>query len=106
MNQDSLGIQGYPHKMMLGGIEIWFKPLAGGDWAMAILNRGAAAQAVSFDWSKEDVGDGLSRRNADFDKTSYQIRDITRKRDAGTTAQALSVSVPAHGVELYRLRRS
>ena len=106
VNQDSLGVQGYPHKTMLGGVEIWFKPLVGGDWAMAILNRAAAAQTVTFDWSRENVGDGQSRRNADFDKTTYQLRDLTRKRDAGTTAQPLSVSVPAHGVELYRLRKS
>jgi alpha-galactosidase len=42
VNQDSLGVRG-SRKAMLDGVEIWFKPLVGGDWAMAILNRGGTA---------------------------------------------------------------
>ena len=106
VDQDSLGVQGFAHKAMLDGIEIWFKPLAGGDWAMAILNRSGTPQGVAFDWSMENVGDDLSHRNTDFGKTTYAIRDLWRKRDAGTTAQALSVTVPAHGAEFYRLRKN
>lgn len=106
VDQDSLGVQGYPHKAMMNGVEIWFKPLVGGDWAMAILNRGSAPQAVAFDFSKENVGDGLSNRNAEFGKTTYRVRDLWNKRDAGTTAQMLSATVAAHGVEMYRLRRN
>ena len=105
IDQDSLGVQGFPYKAMLDGVEIWFKPLAAGEWAMAILNRGGAAQTVAFDWSKENVGDDMNGRNADFGKTRYQVRDLWRKREAGTTAQPLSVAVPAHGAELFRLRR-
>jgi alpha-galactosidase len=105
VNQDSLGVQGYAHKSMFSGVEIWFKPLVGGDWAVAILNRSNAAQTVAFDWSKENVDDGQSHRNADFGKTVYRVRNLMTKSDAGTTAQALSVVVPAHGVEMYRLRR-
>jgi len=105
VNQDSLGVQGYAHKSMFSGIEIWFKPLVGGDWAVAILNRSSAAQTVAFDWSKENVDDGQSHRNADFGKTVYRVRNLLTKTDAGTTATSLSVVVPAHGVEMYRLRR-
>ena len=105
VNQDSLGIQGYAHKAMLDGVEIWFKPLVGGDWAMAILNRGTAAQSVTFDWSREYVGDDLSHRNAEFGTMTYRVRDLWKKRDTGTTAQPLSVMVPAHGVAMYRLHK-
>jgi alpha-galactosidase len=106
VNQDSLGVQGYPHKAMLDGIEVWFKPLVGGDWAMAILNRNSAPQQVTFDWSKEWVGDNLSNRNAEFGTTTYVVRDLWAKRDTGRTTQPLSVTVPGHGVEMYRLRKS
>ncbi|MEO8622306.1 MAG: glycoside hydrolase family 27 protein [bacterium] len=106
VDQDSLGVQGYAHKAMLDGIEIWFKPLTGGDWAVAFLNRGNAVQAVSFDWSKESVGDDLSHRNANFDRTTYRVRDLWRARDAGTTAQPLAITIPAHGAEFFRLRRN
>ena len=106
VDQDSLGIQGYPHKTMLSGVEIWFKPLAGGDWAMAILNRSAGPQTVTFDFAHENVGDGLSNRNAEFGKTTYRVRDLWTKSDAGTTAQPLSVVVPVHGAQMYRLRKN
>jgi alpha-galactosidase len=106
VNQDSLGVQGYAHKTMFSGVEIWFKPLVGGDWAMAILNRSNTSQAVAFDWGKENVDDGQSHRNTDFGKTTYRVRNLMMKSDAGTTAQPLSVTVPAHGVEMYRLRRN
>jgi alpha-galactosidase len=106
VNQDSLGVQGYAHKSMFSGVEFWFKPLVGGDWAMVILNRSNTLQTVAFDWSKENVDDGQSHRNTDFGKTTYRVRDLWKKSDAGTTAQPLSVMVPAHGVEMYRLRRN
>ena len=75
-------------------------------WAVAFLNRGNSAQAVTFDWSTENVGDDLSRRNANFDRTTYRVRDLWPARDAGTTAQPLAMTIPAHGAELYRLRRN
>ena len=105
IDQDSLGVQGYAHKTMLSGVEIWVKPLAGGDWAVAVLNRGIVPQAVSFDWVHENVGDGLSHHDANFGTMTYAIRDLWTKRDAGTTAQPLSVTVAAHCAELYRLRK-
>ena len=73
---------------------------------MAILNRGAAAQGVSFDWSHENVGDGLSQHDAKFAQTIYGIRDLWAKREVGTTTQPLAVLVPGHGAELYRLRKN
>src|SRR5919202_887529 len=46
VDQDSLGVQGFPYSSATSdGVEIWFKPLAGGDWAMAVLNRGTAPRA-------------------------------------------------------------
>ena len=52
------------------------------------------------------LGDDLSRRNANFDRTTYRVRDLWRARDAGTTPQPLAMTIPAHGAEFYRLRRN
>ena len=105
VDQDSLGVQGYAHKTMLSGVEIWVKPLVGGDWAVAVLNRGIVAQPVTLDWAHENVGDGLSHHDANFSTTTYAIRNLWTTRDSGTTAQPLSVTVAPHGAELYRLRK-
>jgi hypothetical protein len=51
------------------------------------------------------VGDDLSHRNAEFGTMAYRVRDLWKKRDTGTTAQPLSVMVPAHGVAMYRLHK-
>ena len=103
VNQDPLGVQGFQYSAR-DGIEVWFKPLTGGDWAMAVLNRNADARRVSFDWVRESVSDSFSKRDARFDTARYAVRDLWTKRDAGTTATALSAEVPGHDVLMLRLR--
>jgi alpha-galactosidase len=61
---------------------------------------------VTFDWAHEYVSDDLSHREARFWNTTYQLRDLWAKRDAGTTAKPLAVTVPGHDVVLYRLRKT
>jgi alpha-galactosidase len=103
VNQDPLGVQGFQYSAR-DGIEVWFKPLTGGDWAMAVLNRNADARRVAFDWVRESVSDSVSKRDARFDTARYAVRDLWTKRDAGTTATALSAEVPGHDVLMLRLR--
>ncbi|HKG91498.1 MAG TPA: glycoside hydrolase family 27 protein [Gemmatimonadaceae bacterium] len=105
VNQDSLGVQGWPYETTTDGLEVWFKPLAGGDWAMAILNRADAPRAVSFDFAHEWVSDDLSKRETRFGTTTYRIRDLWTKRDLGTTARPLAVQVPGHDVVMVRLAK-
>jgi alpha-galactosidase len=106
VNQDSLGVQGFAYSSTMEGIETWVKPLAGGDWAIAILNRESTPRPVTFDFKREYVSDGLSNRSADFGSTTYRIRDLWAKRDAGTTAQPLTVTVGGHDVAMYRLHKA
>jgi len=102
VDQDPLGIQGFKY---LGedSLEIWFKPLVGGDWAMCVLNRGGASKKVRFDWRNEPVKDDFSGRSASFDATAYRIRDLWTKRDLGTTGETLTADIPAHDVLMLRL---
>lgn len=104
VDQDPLGIQGFKHSAD-GGVEIWFRPLAGGDWAMAVLNRNVEPSRVTFDWRRETVADSMTGKDAAFATTSYGLRDLWTRRDLGTTDEALSAEVPGRDVLMLRLDR-
>jgi alpha-galactosidase len=105
VNQDSLGVQGFKYASR-DSVEIWFKPLAAGDWAVTFLNRGATPRSVSFDWAREAVADSLSKRDAQLASTRYQLRNLWTKQAAGTTARPLAATVPAKDVLMLRLHRA
>jgi alpha-galactosidase len=105
VNQDSLGVQGFKYASR-DSVEIWFKPLTGGDWAVTFLNRGATPRTVSFDWAREAVADSLSKRDAQLASTRYQLRNLWTKQAAGTTARPLAATVPAKDVLMLRLHRA
>jgi alpha-galactosidase len=102
VDQDPLGIQGWRY-LDDAGLELWFRPLAEGDWAMCVLNRTAAARAVRFDWRREHVMDDLSKRAAEFDRIVYRIRDLWTGNDLGTTESPLAAQVPGRDVLMVRL---
>jgi alpha-galactosidase len=104
VDQDPLGIPGFPYRKE-DGLEIWFRPLEGDAWALAVLNRNSDARKVTFDWVREDVEDALHQRRTHFDKHVYKVRDLFMHTDAGSTAQALKTTVPGHGVVMYRLEK-
>ena len=103
VNQDPLGIQGFRYASE-NGVETWFKPLAGGDWAVCFLNRGTSVQSVIFPWKEAAVTDTLSGRDAAFAKVKYRIEDIWAVKDAGTTGKPLAVKIRPHDVAMFRLR--
>ena len=102
LNQDALGVQAFRHSAR-DGVEFWFKPLAGGDWALMVLNRNATPRSVSFDWNAEVVRDELSGRDAGFGKTRYALRELWRGRDAGQTGQPLKAELPGRDALVLRL---
>ena len=103
VDQDSLGIQGFQHSAR-DSVEIWFKPLTRGEWAMVVLNRAQSPRDVRFDWSREAVSDSLSRRSASFGSTTYRVRDLWTKKDLGTTKSPLAAKVPRRDVLMIRLQ--
>jgi alpha-galactosidase len=105
VDQDSLGIQGFKYSAK-DSVEIWFKPLVKGDWAMCVLNRSRAPQKISYDWKTEAVTDSLSGRDAGFATTTYRLRNLWTKKEVGTTKKALSATVPGHDVLMLRLRKN
>ena len=102
INQDKLGIQAFK-AMADGQVEVWAKPLADGQWALMFLNRSSAAVDYRYDWRAHPVGDDISKRAMDFDKTVYRWSDIWGKQ-AGDTSGKLVTRLAPHSVLLMRLQ--
>jgi alpha-galactosidase len=87
VNQDALGIQGFKYSQK-DSLEIWFKPLNQGKWAVAFLNRSKQSKKLNFNWKNEVVKD-----------------DIFKKELGGNTKNALAAVVPAHDILLLELEK-
>jgi len=74
-----------------GEQEIWTRPLAGGDVAVALFNRGDVAAPMTARWAEL----GLSAAPA-------RVRDLWAHADV-PAASAYTATVPAHGVVMLRL---
>ncbi len=103
INQDTLGIQGFKYSSN-DSLETWFKPLAGGDWAVCFLNRGQNARTVEFSWSRHPISDSLSGRAIDFQKTVFRINDVWKHKDCGTTDKTFKNEIISHDVIMLRLK--
>jgi alpha-galactosidase len=103
VDQDPLVIQAFRY-LTLGDLEVWMKPLEKGELAVAFLNRGKAAEPVTFDWADHGFKDDASQRAFDFEKQTYRIRDLWAHRDLENTGKAITGSVASHDVWMLRLR--
>ncbi len=102
VNQDKLAVQGFRYAAN-DGVEYWFKPLADGDWAFMALNRNKTPRKIAFNWTGEAVKDALSKRDAAFATTRYQLRDLWTGQLSGDTAKALTAELPGQDVLMLRL---
>jgi alpha-galactosidase len=93
IDQDPLGVQG--RKVRDGGaIEVWMKPLAGGERALVLFNRGSVEAPIAFDW--EDIGFAPDMTLA--------VRDLWEHKDLGTFTKRFEARVAPHGVVMLRAR--
>jgi alpha-galactosidase len=92
VDQDSLGAGG-KRVSSTGDIEIWKKPLASGDIAISILNHSNEEMRAVVSWDTLSIG------------KNYAVRDLWAHADRGTTSEAFSEPVSAHGVIVLRLHR-
>jgi len=104
IDQDSLGIQGFKYSSQ-DSLEIWLKPLKGGDWAVCFLNKGNSEVPVTFDWKKEVISDTLSRRVLNASVDNYRVRDLWTRKTVGSTRAPLKGGVPSHDVWMLRLEK-
>lgn len=102
IDQDELGIPALPW-VKGTEIEVWAKPLDGGGWAIAFLNRTGRAQAMTFDWKRFDLKDDSFGKEARLSSVNYAVRNVWAKRAAGDTAKALVVKLAPFETALFRL---
>lgn len=107
VDQDKLGIQGFNYikgvkKAAKDNLQIWFKPLDNGDWAMAILNRSDDKREFYFDWKRESVIDTLSKREANFNSQNYRVKNLWDKSITGTD-KIMQQTIDAHDTLIMRL---
>lgn len=90
VDQDPLGQQGF-RASRNGMAEIWKKPLADGQLAVGLFNRGDTIRPIPAPWSDLEIsGD-------------YQVRDLWAHADMGVFDSLYSVEVEPHGCALLRL---
>lgn len=101
IDQDPLGIQGLRLKSV-DGIEYWFKPLQGGDWAFCLFNRSAEDAVVNLDWNSLVFTDDLS--GLTFNPAGCKAYNLWNKKAKARKAKGVQkVSIPSHDVVLYRV---
>ncbi|MCW3112534.1 MAG: alpha-galactosidase [Segetibacter sp.] len=104
INQDSMGVQGFKYAVK-DSFETWLKPLKGGDWAIAFLNRNSKPKQVDFNWQNEVINDALSKATLDAKRTTYKVRDLWSRKDEGDTKKSFKATVPPHDVVVLRLTK-
>jgi alpha-galactosidase len=90
IDQDPMGRQGW-RLSIKDGLEVFLKPLQGGDTAICFLNRTDQPKKLDFAWKEYNIGSGLT------------IRDVWKQQQQGTTATLYHASVGRHEVILLRL---
>jgi len=92
INQDALGKQA-ERKIKDGIWNVFVKPLANGDYAVAVLNRSDATQNASVDFSALEL------------EGKYAVRDLWQHKDLGK-AKSWKGTVQSHETKVFRLKKS
>jgi len=103
IDQDPLGIAAF-RWIGTPALEIWAKPLAGGEWAIALLNRGDSPLPARIAWTDHELKDDLNGRRADFARETYSIENSWSGNPSGTTATPLNATVGPRDTLVLRLR--
>jgi alpha-galactosidase len=92
IDQDPLGKQAKKIRDD-GDDEVWARPLQGGDWAVALLNRSKQPRDISVAWIELGLAPAAAPR----------VRDLWTKQDHGAVKAMFTASVPSHEVVLVRV---
>ena len=95
LNQDPLGIQAARVRKN-GDLEVFAKPLADGDWSVALLNRSLTDAEIGAGW-QEDLG---------VDWPAATVRDLWTHRDLGSYRERFATTVGSHEATMLRLTES
>jgi alpha-galactosidase len=92
LNQDPLGIQAARVRKD-GDSEVFAKPLANGDWGVALLNRGLADDEIRAGW-REDLG---------VEWPAATVRDLWSHRNLGSYGEGFATTVGSHEATILRI---
>ncbi|NLR61658.1 glycoside hydrolase family 27 protein [Chitinophaga polysaccharea] len=103
IDQDPLGIQGFKYADK-DSLQVWFKPLQQGDWAVCFVNRSSHDRPVTFNWKQTPVVDAIFHyaleKNAD-----YALYNVWTGKQEGTTEKNLNAILKSHDVLMFRLKK-
>ena len=102
VDQDTLGVQGLRY-LQDNGVEVWFKPLRGGAWAMCLFNRTQGDKKYTVDWKTMDFKDEVSGFSTGLATKVYHIKNLWTGKMVGKTGKKRTVYIPAEDVVLYKL---
>jgi alpha-galactosidase len=104
VNQDSLGIQAYKHGV-IGGVDVWVKPLASNEFAVCFLNRSINEATIEFNWKDNPLDDTFSGKKADFGKDTFEIFNVWENKTLGNTKKSLKATIQGHDVLFVKLKK-
>ena len=93
VDQDQLGAGGR-ELYQDGSIRVWSKALSSGDVAIAVFNTSLATASTTLTAPRLGV------------RGDFTIRELWSHKDLGVLPSNLKAEIPAHGVVMYRLRKS
>ncbi len=103
INQDRLG-RGAMKWIATPQWEAWAKPLADGEWAIALLNRSGETQRVEIDWASVELKDDTFGHRAEFAQQAYAMTDAWSGAAAGDTRRKLARELAPRDTAVFRLR--
>jgi len=103
IDQDALGIAAF-RWIATPEVEVWAKPLAGEDWALAVLNRSNGVREFALDWQAFALKDDQNGREARLGTRRYRIEDSWSGAGTGTTAAPLTLTLAPRDTRVFRLR--
>lgn len=90
IDQDPLGRPPRPVYQQ-GAVEIWSKPLANGDTAIAFFNRGATSRTIPINWAEWGFPGQL------------RVRDLWKQEEVDLPNEVRQIDVLRHGTVLWRV---
>jgi alpha-galactosidase len=90
INQDPLGKQAKRIRDD-GDLEVFAKPLAGGSWAIGLLNRSQRSATIKVSWDEVGISG------------TWNVRDLWQHRKLGSEGEGFESEVAAHGCRVIKI---
>lgn len=100
INQDSLGNQAVRF-LDMGDHEVWFKRLVNNELALCFVNRSELPWNLDYNWKGTKIHHNY--KTVDFSEQTYEMYDVWKHENIGSTDTNLTTTIPTHGVLMLKL---